>query len=209
MKNLLITICNEYKYVNPPNKCGITIEGLIDASISGNIVTYIRELTGCAKQTVSNALKKAFPDRDPIHDSNLIKFLLDKWDLRLCPKCIEVKEIEEFYFNSAKSDGLSHVCKECSKSARKESYYKNPHKEIHANNIRKRRLAEYQTPKWANLETIDEFYKNRPIGYHVDHMYPLNSDWVCGLHVIENMQYLLAADNLSKSNKDLSSNGIG
>jgi hypothetical protein len=209
MKNLLIIICQECGYIDPPNKKGITIDMLLDASISGNIVTYIRNITGCAKQTVTNALSKAFPDRDPIHDTSIIKFLLDKWSLRYCNSCSTTKDISDFYYNSNKSDGVSSICKECNKQYRIGTYNKNPHKEIHANDLRNRRISEYQTPKWANLEVIDEFYKNRPIGHHVDHIYPLNSDWVCGLHVIENMQYLLAADNLSKSNKDLSSNGIG
>jgi hypothetical protein len=35
---------------------------------------------------------------------------------------------------------------------------------------------------------------------HVDHIYPLNSDWVCGLHCEQNMQLLIAADNIAKSN---------
>lgn len=200
MKNLLITICDEYGYVNPPNKCGITIEMLIDASISGNVITYVRELTGCAKQTVSNALSKAFPDRDPIHDSSLTKFLLDKWDLRPCHKCLEVKESAEFYYNNSKSDGLSGVCKECSKFARKESYHKDPQKEIHLNNVRKRRRDEQQTPTWANLEEIAEIYRKRPEGMHVDHIYPLNGKLVSGLHVANNLQYLTAIENLQKSN---------
>lgn len=29
-------------------------------------------------------------------------------------------------------------------------------------------------PKWANLDKIKEFYFNRPDGYHVDHIIPLN-----------------------------------
>ena len=209
MKNLLITICQECGYKDPPNKKGIALDMLVDASISGNIVTYIRELTGCAKQTVTNALAKSFPDRDPIHDSSLIKFLLDKWELRQCSKCKEVKDTTDFYFNSNKSDGLSDLCKECNKEARKNTYAKDPQKEIHLNGLRKRRRNELQTPKWADIEAIAEYYRNRPKGKHVDHIYPLNSDWVCGLHVIENLQYLSVFENLSKNNKDLSSNGTG
>ena len=207
MKNLLLTICEECGYTDPPNKKSISVEMLIDGALSGNIVTYIREATGCAKETVTSAIKKTFPDRDPIHNTSIIKFLLDKWELRKCSKCSSVKEINEFYYNSNKSDGLSDHCKECSKLARKITYAKNPAKELQANDIRRRRMHELQTPKWADISAIIEFYRNRPLGMHVDHIYPLNSNWVCGLHVIENMQYLTAEENLSKSNKDLSSNG--
>lgn len=201
MKNLLITICSECGYEDPPNKRGITISMLIDSSLSGNMVEYIRNATGCAKQTVTNALSKAFPDRDTIHDRDLVNFLLGKWDLKHCNCCDTVKEFSEFYFNSSKTHGISDLCKECNKQARKDSYAKDPQKEIQLNNIRRRRKNELQTPKWANLELIEEFYRNRPEGMHVDHKEPLNGEFVCGLHVIENLQYLPATENLSKGNK--------
>ena len=57
------------------------------------------------------------------------------------------------------------------------------------------------TPEWADLEKIKEIYFNRPDGYHVDHIIPLKSEIVCGLHVPENLQYLHAYTNRSKGNK--------
>lgn len=56
-------------------------------------------------------------------------------------------------------------------------------------------------PKWANKKAIKKFYKNRPDGYEVDHIVPLRGVNVSGLHCIENLQYLLCADNRKKSNK--------
>ena len=65
-----------------------------------------------------------------------------------------------------------------------------------------RRAAELRaTPKWANLKAIAEFYKNCPKGYHVDHIIPLRNKLICGLHVLENLQYLPATENMRKSNR--------
>lgn len=202
MKKLLLTICEEIGYIDPPNKHGITVEMLIDGYLQGNIVKYVVSITGCNKNTVTRALAKTFPDRDTVHDTSIGKFLLRKWGLRYCSSCSSIKESEEFYNNISKSDGISDLCKECNKEARKASYASDPQKEIHKNSTRKRQRDSLQTPLWANSKQIAEFYRNRPSGYHVDHMYPLNSDWVCGLHVIENLQYLPALENLSKGNRD-------
>jgi hypothetical protein len=67
------------------------------------------------------------------------------------------------------------------------------------------------TPKWLTQAQKDEMiqlYKLREqlslekgIIYHVDHIYPLISKDVCGLHVPWNLQVIPATDNLKKSNR--------
>ena len=63
------------------------------------------------------------------------------------------------------------------------------------------------TPAWADQEGIKDFYFSAKTltdlfhkPYHVDHIVPLQSKLVCGLHVPVNLQVLLGADNLSKRN---------
>jgi len=56
-------------------------------------------------------------------------------------------------------------------------------------------------PLWADLEKIKEIYDSCPVGFHVDHIVPLNGKNVSGLHVEYNLQYLTAEDNVRKSNK--------
>jgi len=56
------------------------------------------------------------------------------------------------------------------------------------------------TPAWADLGRIAEFYANAPEGCDVDHIVPLVSPIVCGLHCEANLQYLPSAENQSKRN---------
>ena len=57
------------------------------------------------------------------------------------------------------------------------------------------------TPKWADSKATREFYVNRPDGFDVDHIVPLISPFVCGLHWVGNLQYLPASANQSKGNR--------
>jgi len=64
------------------------------------------------------------------------------------------------------------------------------------------------TPKWASQKYIDLWYMFAKIEsertgriVHVDHIIPLKSDIVCGLHCEDNMQLLFLEDNSAKGNR--------
>ncbi len=71
-----------------------------------------------------------------------------------------------------------------------------------ANKKKYKVLKSSAIPKWADFEKISLVYeKARALGWEVDHVVPLNSPIVCGLHVWENLQLLDRGLNAEKSNK--------
>jgi 5-methylcytosine-specific restriction endonuclease McrA len=67
---------------------------------------------------------------------------------------------------------------------------------------RKKRVR-IATPKWLTKEQkkqMLQWYLNRPEGYHVDHIIPINNPIVCGLNVPWNFQYLTKKENEDKGN---------
>jgi len=79
----------------------------------------------------------------------------------------------------------------------------------HAAARRARKLQ--ATPGWDQELTRQRFlelsrqakqlYKDTGVVYHIDHIIPLKSSVVCGLHVHNNLQLLPASANISKGNK--------
>ena len=78
------------------------------------------------------------------------------------------------------------------------------------NEFKQRRQAQKlnATPSWADFDKIRWFYAEAKrlsnetgIKHHVDHIVPLKSKLVCGLHVHTNLQVLPALENQKKSNR--------
>jgi hypothetical protein len=73
----------------------------------------------------------------------------------------------------------------------------------------RRRAAKLRaSTMWADHDKIEEFYKAADIlgmllgeWYHVDHIVPLQSKLVCGLHNEFNLQVIPASENQMKSNR--------
>lgn len=117
-----------------------------------------------------------------------------------CNKCKNVKDINYFSKNSTTKIGYNSWCKKCLKKAN-QLYNKNypEQKRKDAANYRSRKSN--RTPKWADIIKINEFYRNCPKGYEVDHIIPLHGNNISGLHIHTNLQYLTKEENSKKGNK--------
>lgn len=87
--------------------------------------------------------------------------------------------------------------------------YREVHKEkmsesrrIFASLYRAKKVKRNAQPEWADKEAIRLVYKKaRELGFTVDHIVPLQSKIVCGLHVWHNLQVIDAELNKIKSNR--------
>lgn len=187
-KLLLVSIFNKY-YTLPNNKKGITVDSLIDFIASGE--SSRAGALGYSAAGWTKFIKRCFPDKN--NRQSYKNFLLSKDLLKYCPKCASVLPYKRFSSNKTRIDGYMQYCKDC------QHLHEKPLQTANQAKVRANRLR--ATPTWSDLRGIKEFYKNRPKGYHVDHIVPLQGTEVCGLHVLENLQYLTAEENLKKGNK--------
>jgi len=75
-------------------------------------------------------------------------------------------------------------------------------------NSRKRAKKKQALAPWVDHVKVKAIYKEAAeltqttgISHHVDHVYPLTSDFLCGLHVETNLQILKYDENIRKKNK--------
>jgi hypothetical protein len=140
---------------------------------------------------------------------------------KICTECGIQKSVGEYYKQKECKHGVKAKCKVCYKqnkalryeanreaeAKRRKAHKKaNPHL-CNANSAKRKATKLKATPAWTNKEHIESLYLiaaiNRQGGYdiHVDHIVPLQSDLVCGLHCEANLQLLYARDNISKGNR--------
>lgn len=147
---------------------------------------------GVTSTTVTRLLKFLWPERTN-SNNRICNYLFNKYDYKYCANCREVKTHEEFSRNSARDQGLNSHCRLCCLDTRRE------YQRGYQAGVRAKKLC--RTPSWSQPSVIKDFYNKCPEGYHVDHIVPLQGVLVSGLHVIENLQYLPAKENLAKHNK--------
>jgi hypothetical protein len=77
----------------------------------------------------------------------------------------------------------------------------NPDKCRHYANTRRAKKIR-AIPPWFEEEQVAKVYEMATeYGFHVDHIVPLNSETVCGLHCWANLQLLSKEVNASKGNR--------
>ena len=121
---------------------------------------------------------------------------------RRCSFCGELKLGSEFSLYKNSKDGLKSQCKECDKRYSKDNpgYFTAYARAREAMKIN-------ALPKWCDKKNLDSIYeecvkttRESGVAHHVDHIVPLKSKWVCGLHCEDNLRIIPATENLRKHN---------
>lgn len=102
---------------------------------------------------------------------------------------------------SSKKYRLNPKNKEAIAEAKRNCRRKNPdlYNAISKSYVRKKAKA---MPLWADNKEILEYYQSASKqGLEVDHIVPIKSGLVCGLHCIDNFQLLTRSENASKGNR--------
>jgi 5-methylcytosine-specific restriction endonuclease McrA len=107
---------------------------------------------------------------------------------------------EKYYAKEGKKE-MQYRSNQTTQSERFKRWQQNNREKVRLKNANERAARLQRLPLWANKEAIKEFYLSCPEGYHVDHIIPLRGNNVSGLHIIENLQYLPAKENMSKGNR--------
>lgn len=93
------------------------------------------------------------------------------------------------------------------RSASQRKWQQNNLDKVYANNARYRYSMRGATPSWADKEAIAGMYQlaaifnSTGINLHVDHIVPLKSSKVCGLHTEDNLRLLPSTENIAKGNR--------
>lgn len=204
-------------WANKPrsNTTGITYADLIYNLLQYKIPEVALNLE-CGYQTIARTIKKVlYPNFGNLNGGNETwsYVLLNYIEYSKCTECGVILPYSSFSKNNHNPNGIDPKCKECKslinkinyqkehiKSSHKKSYEKN-YEKIIARNIKYKLDRANRCVTWANSSEIVSFYKNCPEGYHVDHILPLKGILVSGLHILENLQYLTAEENMQKGNR--------
>ena len=143
-------------------------------------------------------------------NTELIKARKQEYRVRNREKCKKARK-EAYEKNKESELAKAKAYKMANKDelSRKESERRRTNPHLNRFYRSERRAAERQAkPAWYDSKIVmamhlkaSEMSANNDIEWHVDHIVPLKSPLVCGLHWHGNMQVITSSENQSKSNR--------
>lgn len=159
---------------------------------SGNI-NVLNVFPEVSHATIKKILRNTFGNVDLSGSKTWYLHALSLISKTRCNKCNSIVNKDSFNTNRW-------VCNLCVSEVNSE-YYRNNKAAALARKLKRENQIRLATPSWANIAAMNDFYSKCPQGYEVDHWAPIQGSNVCGLHTLENLQYLPIAENRAKHNK--------
>ena len=198
----------------------VSIPDFIKKCLELKTNTEVSSFYGVSLSWLRARIKKHIPELVGKGNLTLEKKVLKLFEYKICNTCKIAKPFLDFNKRDIPSRnyyGLFSYCRSCysdTQRSRKVEKQTKPVVPIHKAKRRKSFMTtkqqiarmEYTAKRlkrfvsWADFEAIDEFRKNCPEGYVVDHIIPLCNPKVSGLNVLENLQYLTNEENQIKGN---------
>ena len=145
--------------------------------------------------------------------------------MKTCSACGQTLPLSSFPVRRSSRDGLGYSCRSCKNAQNKSHYAANKAAHFARSKESKRARAkrdpawgnawnvwrhlkeEKRVAPWAKFSDTVRFYREAHelsiatgVPHEVDHIIPLRSKLVAGLHCVENLQVLTAAANNAKGN---------
>jgi len=148
--------------------------------------------------------QRAYRKKYQVLNSKKLSEISRKWAIENPEKDKEVKR-QAYLKNKAeyikRASEWSQNNKEKCREVRKKWKMNNPFF-VALDHAKRRSLEIMAIPKWADKNKIKQIYKEaHKKGMDVDHIIPLRSKYVCGLHVENNLQLLTPQENWKKGNR--------
>jgi hypothetical protein len=151
----------------------------------------------------SQRLKRISAEKYRINNQQKVKQAFSNWYKKNRENILEIKATKrKLNPEIARSKDRNYYAQNSAKCKARQARYKKLNRAKFTAAESKRRAAKLNAcPKWADTTKLNRVYTECPKGYTVDHIVPLQSKIVCGLHVHWNLQYLLPSDNFRKGNR--------
>lgn len=158
----------------------------------------------CKDCSAEKARLKRLTNGDHIQAIEAAKYIRNKTSMRKANTayCESTKE------HRSEIERARYIANSESIKARTKAYRAKHPEKIRAWNGTRRADQQQAMPVWVSRHEINAIYSAASAlwlasgePHHVDHIIPLRHKLVCGLHVPANLQVLLGAENMRKSNK--------
>lgn len=189
--------------------------------LEGHTLTQIAELHGISKRTLNTWLASLGEEYRAIRQAlwKPAKGRVRDDVMRAAQAAYQIKHREKIakqqidYYSKNKADLLEYKSQYYQENKERLNKVNSDWKVANADvcgaiNARRAAAKLSATPAWADKDSLLAAYKaasrmsaETGVKYHVDHIVPLRSDVVCGLHCESNLQLLTAEENMAKSNR--------